>query len=150
MLILLDAPMMSVSSQALVLGGALTAVAAVAHLACIAIGAPAYRLMGAGERMARAAEAGKARPTLITLAVASLLLVWAAYGFSGAGLIRPLPLTNLALPTISLIYLARAFAFPLLRPVFPENSTRFWWVSSGICLVLGALYAVGAGARLGV
>lgn len=36
--------MLSVSNQALVLGGALTAVAAVAHLACIAIGPRAYRL----------------------------------------------------------------------------------------------------------
>jgi hypothetical protein len=28
--------------------------------------------------------------------------------------------------------------------VFPENSTTFWYLSSGICLVLGLLYAVGA------
>ena len=140
----LTQPMLSVSGQALVLGGALTVVAAVAHLACIAIGPPAYRFMGAGERMARAVEAGKTRPTLVTLAVAVILLLLAAYGFSGTGVIRPLPLTGLALPIISLIYLVRAFAFPLLRPVFPENSTKFWFVSSSICLLLGLLYAVGA------
>jgi hypothetical protein len=100
--------------------------------------------MGAGERMARAAEAGKIEPTLVTLAIASVLLVWAMYAFSGAGLGPQLPLTGFALPLISFVYLARAFAFPLLRPRFPENSTTFWLVSSGACLVLGLLYAVGA------
>lgn len=132
-----------IGTQALVLGGALSALASLAHLACIALGAPAYRFMGAGERMARAVEAGKLRPTLITLAIASLLLVWALYAFSGAGIAPRLPLTDFALALISAAYLARALAFPLLRPVFPENTTTFWLVSSGLCLVLGILYAVG-------
>lgn len=136
--------MLSVGSQSLVLGGALTVLAAVAHLACIALGPPAYRAMGAGERMVRAVEAGRAQPTLVTAGIAAVLLLWAAYAFSGAGIILALPLTGLALPAISLVFLVRAFAFPLLRPVFPGNSTRFWWVSSGICLLLGLLYAVGA------
>jgi hypothetical protein len=131
-------------AQALVLGGVLSAAAAVAHVACIALGAPAYRFMGAGESMARAAEAGKIRPTLITLAIAGLLLVWALYAFSGAGVAPALPFTNLALALISAAYLARALAFPLLRPVFPENTPAFWLVSSGACLVLGLLYAIGA------
>lgn len=136
--------MISASAQALVLGGALSVAAAFAHLACIAMGPRAYRFMGAGERMARAVEAGKKRPTLITLTVATVLLVWALYGFSGAGVIAPLPFTRFALPAISAVFLVRAFGFPLLRPLFPENSTTFWLVSSGICLVLGLLYAVGA------
>ena len=136
--------MAAVSSLTLILAGALTVAAALAHLACIAIGAPAYRFMGAGERMARAAEAGKVRPTLITAAIAAVLLGWALYAFSAAKVIGPLPLTGWALSAISLVLLARAFAFPLLRPAFPENSVTFWWVSSGICLVLGALYGAGA------
>ena len=140
--------MLSVSAQALVLGGTLSAAAAVAHLACIVLGAPAYRFMGAGERMARAVEAGGTRPTLITLAIATVLFVWALYAFAGAGVIGQLPFTNLALPAINLVYLARALGFPLLRPMFPENSTTFWLVSSGICLMLGLLYAVGAIAAL--
>jgi hypothetical protein len=135
--------MLDFGAQALALGGLLSAVASVAHLACVAIGAPAYRVMGAGERMARAVEAGMIKPTLITLAIASVLLIWALYAFSGAGIAPRLPFTKVALVLISGVYLARAFAFPLLRPVFPENSTTFWLVSSGICLVLGLLYAVG-------
>lgn len=135
--------MHNLGSIALMIGGSLSAIAALAHLACIALGTSAYRFMGAGERMARAVEAGKRKPALITLAIASILLLWALYAFSGAGIIPRLPLTKVALALISVVYLARAIAFPLLKPAFPENSRKFWWVSSSICLVLGLLHAVG-------
>jgi hypothetical protein len=124
-------------------GGALSAVAAVAHLACIALGAPAYRLMGAGEKMARAAESGSIEPTVVALGIASVLFVWAAYSFSGAGVIRHLPLIKPALVGICFVYLARAVCFPLLKPLFPGNSQRFWLVSSGISLALGLLHLYG-------
>jgi hypothetical protein len=135
--------MLSTSAQALLLGGAFSAAAAVAHLACIVFGVPAYRFMGAGERMARAVDAGSIRPTVITFTIATILFVWALYAFAGAGVIGQLPLTNVVLSAISLTYLARVLGFPLLRPMFPENSLTFWLVSSGICLLLGLLYAVG-------
>lgn len=138
--------MPEVGVKALALAGLLGTLAALAHLACIAIGARAYRFMGAGKRMARAVEAGKIRPTLITLAIASILLVSALYAFSGAGLAPRLPFTELVLVLISIVFVLRAFGFPLLRPMFPENSVTFWLVSSAICLVLGLLYAVGAAA----
>jgi hypothetical protein len=135
--------MLNSGTQALVLGAMLSATAAVAHLACIVIGAPAYRLMGAGERMARAVEAGKLRPTLVTLAIAGLLSMWAAYALSGAGVIVGLPFTPAALVAISAVYIARGVAFPLLKPLLPENSNTFWWVSSGICLLIGLVHAYG-------
>ena len=135
--------MSSLGSIALVVGGALSAFAAVAHLACIAIGAPAYRVMGASERIVRAAEQGKPRPALITLFIAMILFIWAGYALAGAGVIEPLPLTKLALTAICAVYLARAVAFPLLKPVFPANTQTFWLVSSGICLVIGLSYLVG-------
>lgn len=130
-------------AQALILGGSLSALAALAHLACIVIGAPAYRFMGAGEGMARAAEAGKVAPTLMTLAIAVVLMLWALYAFSGAGLIARLPLLKWALLVISAVYLLRAMMFPLLLSRFPDNSMTFWWVSSGICFVMGALHLYG-------
>lgn len=135
--------MTELGTQALALGGVLSAIAALAHLACIALGGRAYRFMGAGERMARAAEAGRLAPTLVTAAIAGMLLVWAVYAFSGAGLAPPLPFTRLVLALISAAYLVRALAFPLLKPMFPGNSATFWRVSSGICLVLGLLHAAG-------
>jgi hypothetical protein len=135
--------MLSAGAQALVVGASLSAAAAVAHLTCIFIGAPAYRFMGAGERMARAVEAGRLRPTFVTLAIAGVLLLWSAYALSGAGVIGTLPLTRLALALACAIYLGRAVAFPLLKPMFPENSNFFWWVSSSICGFIGLLHAFG-------
>lgn len=130
-------------SQALVLGASLSLLAALAHIACVVVGAPAYRFLGAGERMARAAEAGKRQPTLVTLALSSVLIVWAAYALGAAGVIDLLPLSKLVLPIIVSVYLGRAVAFPLLKPAFPENSNTFWLVSSGICLFMGLIHLYG-------
>ena len=136
-------PALSTGSLALIVGASLSAAAALAHLACIFIGAPAYRLMGAGERMARAAEAGQLRPTLITLAITGVLFVWAAFALSGAGVVAPLPLTKLALVAVCIAYLGRAVAFPLIKPSFPGNSNTFWFVSSAICGLIGLVHAYG-------
>jgi hypothetical protein len=135
--------MLSAGSQALSVGAALSAVAAVAHLACLVIGAPAYRFMGAGEQAVRAVEAGKRRPALVTIAVALVLFVWSAYALSAAGLINRLPLTKAALALICAAYLGRAVGFPLLKPAFPENSNTFWLVSSAICGVFGLVHLYG-------
>ena len=135
--------MFSTGAQALVVGATLSAAAALAHLACIALGAPAYRFMGAGERMARAVEARKVRPTLVTLAISAVLLFWAAYALGAAGVIDQLPFSGLVLPAICAVYLGRALAFPLLKPVFPENSLTFWVVSSSICLAIGLVHLYG-------
>jgi hypothetical protein len=137
----------TLGSTTLTIGAALSALAAIAHLACIALGPSAYRFMGTGEKMARAVEAGRIKPIVVTLAISAVLLGWAAYALSGAGVIGPLPLTKLALLAITAVYIARAVAFPLLRPAFPENSATFWYVSSGICLVIGLLHAVGLASR---
>ena len=90
---------------ALAMGAALSAFAALAHIACVVVGPAAYRFMGAGEKMARAVQAGKLQPTLVTLAIAAILFTWAAYALSGAGLISRLPLTKLALLVITAVYL---------------------------------------------
>jgi hypothetical protein len=135
--------MLTSGALALIVGASLSTIAALAHLACIFIGAPAYRFMGAGESMARAAQAGRLQPTLVTLAISAVLLLWAAYALGGAGVIRHLPLSKLVLPAVCAVYLGRAVAFPLLKPAFPENSQTFWWVSSGICLVIGLVHTYG-------
>jgi hypothetical protein len=135
--------MSALGTQALILAASSSAVAGLAHLACIALGPRAYRAMGAGERMALAVEAGKLRPTLVTLGIAGVLLLWSAYALAGAGVIGGLPFVRFVLPGISAVFLARAVAFPLLKPAFPENSETFWWVSSAICGAIGTLYLVG-------
>ena len=135
--------MLTSGAQALIVGASFSAAAALAHLACIVLGAPAYRFMGAGERMARAVEAGKLQPTFVTVAISGVLVVWAAYALGGAGVIGLLPFSSLALPAICAVYLGRAVAFPLLKPAFPENSQTFWLVSSSICLFIGLVHLYG-------
>ena len=127
----------------LVVGGGLSAAAAVLHLAVIAGGPDWYRFFGAGEGMARAAEQGSLAPPLVTLAIAMGLAVWAAYAFSAAGLIRRLPLTRTALVLITAVYLLRGLMlFPILA-ARPELLDAFAIWSSIIVLGYGVAYAVG-------
>lgn len=127
----------------LALAGALSAFAALMHLSIIAGGPSWYRFFGAGEQMARLAERGSVFPTLVTLCIAAVLSVWAAYAFSAAGMIMRLPLIRTVLVLISVTYLARALLvfLPLVNDT--GRSALFWVWSSGIVLVYGATYASG-------
>lgn len=127
----------------LVAAGMLSAAAALLHLAVIAGGPDWYRFFGAGEDMARMAEQGLARPALITLGIALILAVWAAYAFAGAGLIRRLPLMRTALVAISSIYLLRGLVLVPLLAIHPERVDAFALWSSLIVLGYGISYAVG-------
>lgn len=127
----------------LIAGAALSAGASLLHLAAIAGGPSWYRFLGAGERMARLAEMGSPRPTLITLAIAAVLASWAAYALSGAGLIPRLPLMRPALVAITAVYLLRGL---VLLPALALNGGKaspFLWWSSLIVLAYGIVHAVG-------
>ena len=127
----------------LVAGGALSALAALLHLGCIAFGAPWYRFFGAGEQMARLAASGSSYPALVTIAIALVLLTWSLLAFSGAGLVRKLPLLRTGLCLVTAIYLARGAAVLPLMAFVPGRSTTFWWWSSAICLIIGLIHMVG-------
>ena len=128
----------------LICGGCLSLAAAAAHVACIFGGPDWYRFFGAGEPIAQAAERGSWIPPLMTLGIAVVLAVWAAYAFAGAGLIRRLPLMRTALVLISAIYLARGLL--IFSPSSfnrPDLSPDFMFWSSLIVLVYGIVHAVG-------
>ena len=130
----------------LVAGGVLSAIAAALHLAVIVGGPDWYRFFGAGEDMATAAELGSAFPAVVTLVIAVILSIWAAYAFAGAGLIRRLPLMRTALVLISAIYLARGLILVPMLALYPHARVavgpfEIW--SSVIVLVYGVVYAVG-------
>jgi hypothetical protein len=131
------------SNPWLLAGGALSALASLAHLGCI-LGGPAwYRVFGAGEAMARMAARGSLRPTLITLAIAAMLVLWAAWAFSGAGLLPRLPLLKPALIAVTAVYLLRAAALPLMLGTMADRDRTFLWVSSAIVLAIGLIHAAG-------
>lgn len=136
--------MNSDNNKLLIAAALLCALAALAHVGCIVFGGDWYRFFGAGEPMAQMAEQGLWYPTIVTSGIVAVLSIWALYALSGAGAIKRLPLTKLALVVIAGIFLLRGVSFVVLMPMFPENSLTFWLVSSAICLVVGALIAVGA------
>jgi hypothetical protein len=124
--------MMKNANKFLLLGGALSGIAASLHIAIIIGGAQWYRFFGAGEELATLAESGSRYPAIITSGIAAILFIWALYAFSGAGLIRRLPLLKTGLVVISAVYLVRGLVFiPVL----------IW--SSLVCLVYGFSYAAG-------
>ncbi len=133
----------TLTTPALYLAAALSFVVALLHYACIFLGAPAFRLLGAGERIALLSERGHWYPPVIAFVIGSVLAIWSAYALSAAAVLPRLPFIKAALPLITTIYLLRAVAFPLIKPAFPDNTPTFWLVTSVICLVIGLTYLLG-------
>ena len=130
-------------NKLLLLGGILSCIAAVLHLAII-VGGPAWlRFFGAGEELATMAENGSWIPACVTLAITLILFVWALYAFSGAGFIRRLPLLKTVLVAISSIYLIRGLAFIPAYFVMPEVVDQFLVWTSIISTLYGCSYALG-------
>ena len=127
----------------LIIGGALSGFASLMHIAIIIGGPNWYRFFGAGEKFAVAAAQGKWHPAIVTMGIATVLAVWAAYAFAGAGLISKLPLMRAALVAISGVYLLRGAALLPLMIAKPELVTPFIVWSSLIVMIYGLVHAVG-------
>ena len=125
------------------IGAILNAVIAVLHVGCIYFGATWYRYMGAGEGMAKLAERGSVKPTVITSFIVLVFIIWSFYALSGAGVIIELPLLRWVLLAVTLIYLLRgALGFFLYtKPL--GRTPAFWLWSSSICLALGLIHMLG-------
>ena len=144
------------TNRYLLVAGILSSVGGLVHLAIIFGGPDWYRLFGAGEEMAQMAENGMLYPVIITLCIAVLLFIWAAYAFSGAGLVKRLPLLRTGLVIISSILLVRALLGMVVvsfidHPYLNELQARpvFMLVTSLVCLVYGvcmplALWCIGS------
>jgi len=132
----------------LIIAGSFNMLAAALHI-IVVIGGPSwYRLFGAGESMALMAEQGSLKPTVITLGIASVLIVWGAYAWSGAGFLPSMPFIKLALSIITAIYIIRGLGglvapFVTNHPQVKQNSLAFWVWSSVICLVIGVFHLMG-------
>lgn len=127
----------------LIVGGWLSVAASLLHIAVIVGGPDWYRFFGAGEQMAQMAERGDAYPAIVTTLIALILAIWAAYAFSGAGLIRRLPLLRTGLVTISAIYLLRGLILVPILFLSDMPATPFTVWSSLIVLTYGVAYAAG-------
>lgn len=126
----------------LLVAGWMSVAASLLHLACIIGGPDWFRFLGAGERVARAAERGSPVPALMAIVIAVVIAAWAAYAFSAAGWGPRLPLARIALVAIAAVLLARGILgfTPVFLPI-PSLAFKLW--SAAICVVMGACYALG-------
>lgn len=134
-----------VRSYWLFAAGALSAIAAALHIGCVLGGPSWYRLLGAGEAMARLAERGSPTPALYAVVIGGVLCGWSAYAFSGSGALPRLPLLRPVLVAICSVYLIRAAGLPVLLryAVVPGRSASFIVWSSLIVLLFGVVHAIG-------
>ncbi len=127
----------------LVAGGTLSLGAAILHIAIIFGGPSWYRYFGAGEDIARMAEEGRLRPTVITVLIAAGLTLCGLYAYSGAGLLSPFPLRAPVLWLVTVVYTIRGLAYPFFKVLKPEFATPFFLWSSLICLIFGLVHGIG-------
>lgn len=137
-------------NRCLVAGGIASAIASMLHILIIVGGPDWYRFFGAGEGMAQLSENGSTYPAIITTIIATVLALWGLYAFSGAGLIRRLPMLKVVLGAISAIYILRGiFGIPLVvyldHPYLNELEEKmsFMIISSGFSLSFGLFYLIG-------
>jgi len=133
---------LSTAKLAILIAGVLSLLVAILHIAIVIAGAEWYRFFGAGEQMAKMAEQGSLIPAIVTLAIAIVFAVWAAYAFASAGIIANMPLQKTALIAISSIYILRGLVVVVLifKPML-ASSFNIW--SSLVSLAIGLLYAYG-------
>ncbi len=127
----------------LLTAASLSFLASLLHFACIVVGAPLFRVLGAGDEVLRMLERGSSHPKWIAFIVACALLVCSAYALSAAGAIMQLPLQRIVLVLLATVLILRALAFPWMKEMFAGNSELFWWSSSALCLLMGLLHAFG-------
>lgn len=131
------------NNKFLLMAAVLSMVAAVLHIAIIIGGPDWYRFFGAGEAMAKMAEAGELQPTLITIGIATVLFSWGFYALSASGKAPRMPLIRTALVVITTIYLLRGLSVLFIAPFNTEFQSSFWIWSSAICTFYGLAYAIG-------
>ena len=131
------------ANPALLVAGAGSLAAGVAHLACIVGGPDWYRFFGAGEAMARAVEQGRWQPHVMTAVIAIVLFGWAWFAFAAAGQMPRPPLLRIGLIAITLVLLLRAAAAFVPGVWRAEHSPTFITVSSLIVLALGLAFLIG-------
>jgi hypothetical protein len=126
--------------------GIWSSIFALVHVAVVAAGPTGYRLVGAGEEMARLAEQGSWRPALLTAALAFVFALAAAYAFSAARMLPRLPFLKLGLLATGAVYTIRGlFLAPQIGVLtrFPGQMNGRQLLFSLAALFVGLIYLIG-------
>mgnify|MGYP001209354526 CR=1 FL=1 len=133
--------------------GAVAIAGALLHIAIMFGGPDWYAFFGAPAGLVELARIGHPRAAISCLVIASFLFILAAYAFSGAKMIRRLPLLRPVLAMIGLVLIARGALFIPMILWRPDSLARicdcrsvdtFIVVTSILCLTMGISYAAGA------
>lgn len=142
----------------LIWSGIAAVAAGLLHIVTIFGGPSWYRLIGATEPIVQLAAKGHPFPVVVCLVAAALLFACACFAFSGAGLIRRLPLLRTALVLITAALLVHGIAFIPMVMWWPQQMIGIYdgeginavlITTSVICLVAGASFALGTAAAWG-
>ena len=126
---------------------------ALLHIAIMFGGPEWYAFFGAPSGLVELARIGHPRAAISCLVIASFLFILAAYAFSGANVIRRLPLLRPVLAMIGLVLIARGALFIPMILWKPDSLARicdcgsvdtFIVITSVLCLAMGASYLFGA------
>lgn len=137
----------------LLLVGVAACAGSVLHIAIIFGGPDWYAFFGAPRGLVEMARTGNIRAPISCVVIAAFLALLAAYAFSGAGVIRRLPLLRFGLASAAAILILRGVVFvPLIawRPVTLSgicdcrSVDGFVIGTSVLCLAMGIGYALGA------
>jgi len=134
----------NLKEKLLIAGGVIAAIASIWHLLMIIGGPSWYAFARAPDYIVTSARDGTLIAPVSAIAIAVLMFTCTIYSFSGAGLIRKIPLLKSALVTISLICLARGF---IISPAFyPVELLGVWhlvassvWFFVGLCFLFGVI-----------
>src|SRR5690349_23673573 len=145
--------MSNVSRTGLLASGVLLVAGALLHIATIFGGPAWYAFLGAPPRLAAMAASGSLRPAISCIVIAALLLVCAAYAFSGAGVMLRLPALRAVLALIATGLLVRGVAFVAIAAWRPqllavvcgrcESVNAFLLITSALCILVGGCLAFG-------
>lgn len=127
----------------LIIGGVIAAMAAVWHLLMIIGGPGWYSFAHAPYYIVESARQRTLVAPVAAILIATLMFTCTLYAFSGAGIIRKIPLLKSALITIAVICLTRAL---VTIPYLVKSKLDIWnlvassgWFFVGVCFLLGAV-----------
>lgn len=131
---------------ALTLAGLGNVAAALVHIIGWAMGPEAIAFLGAPPYIVQSMEEGTADAPLTIAVIVAVLSIFAAYAFSGAGILPRFPFLRVVLSLIALLFILRGVLI-VVQVQSADLSVPFDVVHLGlsaIVLILGVLYAIGA------
>lgn len=125
----------------LITGGVINCLIGLLHLIIPFIGPSAYIFFGAGDVMASIAETKPIVPAVTTMLLGLVFITFGLYAFSGAGIIKRLPVLHIGLAAIGGVFMARGLLIPLDVYFFLTDKPSIRYAGfSLIALIVGFLY----------